>query len=336
MGNLKGMKESPDPVVSVCIQTYQHVAFIGKCLDSILMQETRFPFEIILGEDESTDGTRDICIAYANKYPGKIRLFLRSRKDVIYINGKPSGRFNFIENLKAAKGDYIAICEGDDYWTDKHKLQKQVDAMSNGYGVVYHNTVTSANETVPTRPLIDFEFGFKDSLCTKNGNTLSMMIRKSYLADWKLQLLRSDKIFVGDWPLECLMTIHGKGYFLKEPMGYYRLHAGGLSKNFNKRNFYIGRLNFLNVLLQYQTNIGVVNYQIIVEAYCRIYFNYLFYCIGKVAIKELFKSFKYVKMKYLLKLRYTNGWKKAFRYDYIFTKIFKTPFLSKRHIQEYT
>ena len=118
------------PVVSVCVVTYQHKDFIRSCLDGILMQKTNFPFEIILGEDESTDGTREICKAYAEKYPDKIKLFLRSRKDVIYINQHATGRFNFMENLKAARGKYIAFCEGDDYWIDEYKLQKQVDFRS--------------------------------------------------------------------------------------------------------------------------------------------------------------------------------------------------------------
>jgi len=68
--------ENSDPVVSVCVQTYQHVNYIKKCLEGILMQKTKFKFEIILGEDDSKDGTRDICIDYAKKYPDKIRLFL--------------------------------------------------------------------------------------------------------------------------------------------------------------------------------------------------------------------------------------------------------------------
>ncbi len=117
------------PLVSVCVTTYQHVHYIKPCLDGILMQQTTFPFEIILGEDESNDGTREICIDYANKYPDKISLKLRHRRDVIYINGQATGRYNFIENLKAVRGTYIALCEGDDYWTDPLKLQKQIDIL---------------------------------------------------------------------------------------------------------------------------------------------------------------------------------------------------------------
>jgi glycosyltransferase involved in cell wall biosynthesis len=118
-----------NPVVSVCVQTYQHVNYIKECLDGILMQQTTFPFEILLGEDESKDGTREICIEYAQKYPDKIRLFLHHRENNIKINGISTGRFNFLYNLFCSRGKYIAVCEGDDYWTDPLKLQKQVNEM---------------------------------------------------------------------------------------------------------------------------------------------------------------------------------------------------------------
>ena len=68
------------PLVSVCISTYQHAKYIGQCLDGILMQKTNFLFEIVLGKDESTDRTRQICIKYAEKFPDKIKLYLRDRK----------------------------------------------------------------------------------------------------------------------------------------------------------------------------------------------------------------------------------------------------------------
>ena len=128
------------PLVSVCCITYQHVHYIKGALDGFLMQKTDFPFEICLGEDESDDGTREICQEYAKKYPDKIRLFLRRREDVIYINGCATGRYNIIETLKECKGKYIAHCDGDDYWTDPYKLQKQVDFMekNNDFSLVFH------------------------------------------------------------------------------------------------------------------------------------------------------------------------------------------------------
>src|SRR5690606_11365827 len=114
-----------NPLVSVCVQTYQHVRYIRQCLDGILMQKTTFGVEILLGEDNSSDGTRQICIAYADKYPDKIRLFLHHRANNIMINGLHTGRFNFFHNLFSANGKYIAICEGDDYWIDPFKLRSE-------------------------------------------------------------------------------------------------------------------------------------------------------------------------------------------------------------------
>ena len=92
------------PLVSVVVTTYQHAAFIRQCLDGILMQQTNFDFEIILGEDESVDGTREICMKYAEKHPDKIRLFLRNRQDVIYIDGSATGRHNALQNIYTARG----------------------------------------------------------------------------------------------------------------------------------------------------------------------------------------------------------------------------------------
>ncbi len=129
------------PMVSVCVQAYQHAPYIAKCLDGILMQQTSFPIEILLGEDGSADGTREICTQYAEKHPDKIRLFLHTRENNIAINNKPSGRFNFLHNLLSVKGRYFAVCEGDDYWTDPLKLQKQFDFLekNSDYSGAYTN-----------------------------------------------------------------------------------------------------------------------------------------------------------------------------------------------------
>ncbi len=122
-------EEGPLPLVSVCIQTYRHAAIIAQCLDGVMMQQTSFPFEIWIGEDDSNDGTRDICLQYARLYPKIIRLVLHHRANNMTIDGRPSGRFSFLYNSFKAKGTYIALCEGDDYWTDPLKLQKQFDYL---------------------------------------------------------------------------------------------------------------------------------------------------------------------------------------------------------------
>lgn len=122
-----------EPLVSVTVAAYQHEPYIKQCLEGILMQQTNFPFEIILGEDDSKDNTRAICIEYAEKYPEKIRLFLRDR-NISHLkdkNGKLIKRLNGVFGFSrmSARGKYLACCEGDDYLTDPLKLQKQVDFL---------------------------------------------------------------------------------------------------------------------------------------------------------------------------------------------------------------
>lgn len=117
------------PLVSVCIPTFQHVKYIRECLESVLSQQTDFTFEILVGEDDSTDGTRQICIEYAEKYPDKIRLFLRKSEDKMIRSGKKIGRLNHLGLYRTARGRFVCICDGDDYWTSEHKLQLQVGLM---------------------------------------------------------------------------------------------------------------------------------------------------------------------------------------------------------------
>lgn len=136
------------PMVSVHVSTYQHADFIRDCLDGVLKQNTDFKFEIIIGEDESDDGTREICKKYADLNRDKIRLFLHKRKNNININGRPTHVFQFSYSHFTARGKYIAICEGDDLWIDPLKLQKQVDFMEeNGkYSMCYHPSINRINE----------------------------------------------------------------------------------------------------------------------------------------------------------------------------------------------
>ena len=119
----------PEPMVSVRITTYQHADFIRESIESVLMQETDFPVEILIGDDESTDGTREICIEYAEKHPERIRLMLHRRENNIHLHGGPTHLFQYAYNTFSLRGKYIAGLSGDDYWTDPLKLQKQVDFL---------------------------------------------------------------------------------------------------------------------------------------------------------------------------------------------------------------
>jgi glycosyltransferase involved in cell wall biosynthesis len=124
-------------IVSICCQTFNHVHFIEQCLESFLMQKANFRFEILLRDDASTDGTAEICQAYANKYPDIIKLL--AYKENQFAKGiKPMQ-----DNVKRAQGKYIALCDGDDYWTDPYKLQKQVDFLeaNEAYSGSYTDTL---------------------------------------------------------------------------------------------------------------------------------------------------------------------------------------------------
>lgn len=168
----------PEPMVSVHVSTYQHAEFIRDCLDGVLMQETNFPFEIIIGEDESNDGTREICKEYADQYPEQIRLFLHRRENNIAIHGRPTGRFQFMYSYFVARGKYIATCEGDDYWTDPTKLQSQIDFMEKkkACSLSFHGWLYEGRDSIEKRPHLCssvFELS-KVDLFEKNTEMLSM------------------------------------------------------------------------------------------------------------------------------------------------------------------
>ncbi len=133
-----------DIVVSVMIRTYNHVDFIRQAIESVLIQKTSFNFEIIIGDDQSNDGTREICMAYAEKYPEKIRLFLHHRENNIQVYGSNTPTFMFGYNIYQTKGQFIAFLCGDDYWTDPEKLEKQYRFLEQNskYSFAIHPFIT--------------------------------------------------------------------------------------------------------------------------------------------------------------------------------------------------
>lgn len=144
---------SENPIVSICIQTFNHENYIKKCLDSVLTQNLGLSYEILLGEDNSNDKTREICIDYALKHPDKIRLFLHCTDNKIKVNSISTGNFNALYNFYQARGKFIAFCEGDDYWTDKEKLKKQIRLLEKKKDIVlcYHSYLESYEEEVQNK-----------------------------------------------------------------------------------------------------------------------------------------------------------------------------------------
>lgn len=124
------------PLVSVLVLAYNHEQFISQAIDSLVCQQTNFPYEIVIGEDCSLDSTRNVCLKYQKKYPDKIKILLQNKNKGLIGN--------FCDTLRTCRGKYIAECAGDDFWGDCHKLQKHVDYMEQNEDVMvtYHNATT--------------------------------------------------------------------------------------------------------------------------------------------------------------------------------------------------
>jgi glycosyltransferase involved in cell wall biosynthesis len=227
------------PLVSVSVATYQHVDFIKECLDGILMQITNFPIEIIVGEDESNDGTREICIEYADKYPDKVRLFLRDRKlsQLSDEQGNFLTRFNGIWNRMSCRGKYIAICEGDDYWIDQYKLQKQVDFLESNYDVnmVFSNRMIQENGTFTPIIYPNRNFDLNDVLSGNNWGIQSVCFRKA--------VLNNDRFFEliikinADRLIPYLCATKGKIRRIKEFTSVYRMTGNGIATSRKKEKY---------------------------------------------------------------------------------------------------
>jgi len=214
--------------VSVVITTYNQGSYISTCLDHVLSQETNFDFEIIIGDDQSTDGTREICIDYANRHPDKIRLLLHSRKNNIEINGSPSGRFNFLYSLSQARGKYIAFCEGDDYWIDNQKLQKQFDALENNTdcSLCFHAHFEEGKRG--RKKVLNFnkecKISTKEAILGGGGLMASnaMFFHRSYLDDFPEWMELAP---IGDGPIVIFLSTKGKLLYLTQVMSVYRIFA---------------------------------------------------------------------------------------------------------------
>lgn len=231
---------SKKPMVSVCVQTYNQEKYIHKCLDGILNQKTNFEYEILLGEDESNDGTRDICISYAKKFPDKIRLFLHDRSNVINFDGCASGKYNSLYNLHQSRGEYIAICEGDDYWTDTLKLQKQIDflELNYDYGMVYSdvylmdekgNRIKSNEAYEKSKERFESGYLYWNLLHKNFIQTLTVCVQKKLFVQYFNKFPNEE--FAFDLRYWLFISCRTKIKFMDEKMASYRIHNLGLSRS---------------------------------------------------------------------------------------------------------
>jgi glycosyltransferase involved in cell wall biosynthesis len=214
---------SEAPLVSVRVITYNHGRFLRECLDGIMAQVTSFPFEVVIGEDCSTDGTRLICQEYQARYPDQIRLLLHAQNVGAQTNARLA--------REACTGKYIAFCEGDDYWTDPSKLQQQVDFLEAhpAYVLCFHNCWMKFEQD-PGRAMelfqtyIKTDYAIPDLIGKWLIPTASVVFRNHLLTEYPEWLRNA---VVGDTPFFILLASFGQLKLLPGVMAVYRRHDSG-------------------------------------------------------------------------------------------------------------
>lgn len=227
-----------DIMVSINCITYNHEKYIRKALESFLMQKTNFKFEILVHDDVSTDKTPEIIKEYQEKYPNIVKPILQKENQYVKYGYSISYRFNDTR----AKGKYIAMCEGDDYWIDSYKLQKQVDYMENNpkCTMCFHNSEIVHFDEKPTGTFIvnkNLESRFftaGDLLELGFIPTASVMYRKDLFKNLPSWYFNS---VVGDLPIELINTSYGYAYYDINVMSCYRRAVpGSATDRFNKKS----------------------------------------------------------------------------------------------------
>lgn len=211
-----------EPLVSICMLTYNHEKYIKKAIDSILMQKVNFEYEIIIGEDCSPDNTREILVEYKEKYPDKFILVLR--------NENIGATNNAYDIKRLTRGKYVATLEGDDFWNYEYKLQKQIDFLENHsdyIGIAHQNNTCDeyGNNIIGYKRIItEGDLYIEDFL--KHGflyHTSSLVYRNIYKDSCdKYEKLLTSNSLIGDLPLALLLLDKGKIRLLKEKYSTFR------------------------------------------------------------------------------------------------------------------
>src|SRR5690554_3455489 len=231
-------------LLSICCITYNHENYISQAIEGFLAQKTSFNFEIIIHDDASTDATASIVKKYEQEHPNLIKAIYQ--KENQYSQGiKPWPNFVF----PITRGKYIALCEGDDYWTDPYKLQKQVDFLeaNKDFIICLHDTIEvnekgeflkhrsdNFNLINEKKPQIASEIPVDWFLRTR-GNFIhtSSFLFRNIISD--LSFINTGKIISGDMLLLFLLLKNGRAQYLPESMSAYRHHPQGITKTPRKR-----------------------------------------------------------------------------------------------------
>jgi glycosyltransferase involved in cell wall biosynthesis len=244
-----------DIKVSICCLAFNHEPYIRQCLDGFVMQKCNFTFEVLIHDDASKDNTASIIKEYETKYPDIIKpIYQTVNQHSLGVSA--TKKYNF----PRCKGKYIAICEGDDYWTDENKLQKQVDFLEKNsiYGLVYTNvdTVDENNSYLSKKFITQNELAFCNNfedflIYAPFIATCTWLFRKEFINYEK------NNFIVGDLPL--LLDISSKSmvYMINEVTSNYRILKNSASHHSNPIKNYNFNKGILNIQLHYVTKYKV-------------------------------------------------------------------------------
>lgn len=236
-----------EPLLSVCLITYNHVNYIKQAIDGVLMQKVNFSWELIIADDYSTDGTREIVLEHKKKYPDFIKLILQEK------NVGPAN--NWMDLITYPKSKYIAYFEGDDYWTDQYKLQKQVCFLEANpeFSLCFHNVFVK-HEGVKGKDILFCDKYIKevtsieDVIANWYIPTASMVFKKILITPLPAWF---DYIYNGDYSLHLILANKGKIGYINEEMGVYRIHKASISFKINPNLHLIKQLECLFYFNQY-------------------------------------------------------------------------------------
>ncbi|MFZ4641432.1 MAG: glycosyltransferase family 2 protein [Nodosilinea sp.] len=226
----RGLELCIAPIVSVVVITFNDKDFIRESIDSVISQQTNFPYEVIISNDCSTDGTIEIIQEYQNVYPDRVRLLIADRnlwKPLPGVIGLTS-----LAALQACRGKYIALSHGDDYWTDPTKLQKQVDFLEANpdFSICFHKVKVLENSAFRKDDLTKVPGFMSDIHDLAKGNyihTTSCVFRNNYPSMDRIGEHFS-RVINGDYYLHMMNAQHGKIFCINGEMAVYRVHDNGV------------------------------------------------------------------------------------------------------------
>ncbi|MBD2700676.1 glycosyltransferase [Spirosoma sp. BT702] len=236
------MSQESSCLVSVNIITYNHGKYIEEAINGALMQKTTFPFELVICDDYSTDSTRAILNKYQRKYPDMVKLRFRNKNLGL--------KSNYFDNINACSGKYIAICEGDDYWTDENKLQKQINFLETNseYSMCFHSGLEMHEyENLKSTSNIfsvvyEREYTGEEILSNWLIPTASVVFKKPSSLDFKYL----EKFLFYDIILFLKLYENGKIFCLNDVMCVYRRHPNSVTNSNLSYLSYIQHLIYLN------------------------------------------------------------------------------------------